>query len=95
MWFDAAAAVAPGELFNADDYGELGTYFFIDAGLPTRGFDVAHLRGMFDSAPYLHNGSANTLEEIWTRFNMVNRHGETSDLTREQLNDLVAYLKSL
>jgi len=95
MWFDAAAEVPPDELFNADDYGELGTYFFIDAGLPTRGFDVAHLRGLYDSPPYLHNGGAGTLEEIWTRFNMVNRHGVTSDLTREQLNDLVAYLKSL
>lgn len=95
MWFDAAAEVAPGELFNANDYGELGTYFFIDAGLPTLGFDVAHLRGLHDGAPYLHNGGANTLEEIWTRFNMTNRHGETGDLTREQLNDLVAYLKSL
>ena len=31
--------------------------------------DVPHLNNIYDSAPYLHNGIADTLEEIWTRFN--------------------------
>jgi len=57
-------------------------------------FDVPHLTNIADSAPYLHNGAAQTLDEIWTRFNMVNRHGATADLTRQQLNDLIAYIKS-
>ena len=29
-------------------------------------FDVPHLNNIYDSAPYLHNGIADTLEEIWT-----------------------------
>ena len=29
-------------------------------------FDVPHLNNIYDSAPYLHNGMADTLEEIWT-----------------------------
>ncbi len=95
QWFDAPADVDLANLFNADQYGELGNYYFIDAGTPTRTFDVAHLRNVCDSAPYLHNGSAATLEEIWTRYNMVNRHGMTGDVTRQQLNDLIAYLKTL
>ena len=36
-------------------------------------FDVPHLNNIYDSAPYLHNGIANTLEEIWTRLQPV-RH---------------------
>ena len=32
-------------------------------------FDMPHLNNIYDSAPYLHNGMADTLEEIWTRFN--------------------------
>jgi cytochrome c peroxidase len=95
MWFDAAIAMEPGDIFNTSEFGELGSFFFIDAGLPTKSFDVPHLRNIYESAPYLHNGVADTLEEIWTRFNMVNRHGATGDLTRRQFNDLIAYLKSL
>ena len=57
--------------------------------------DVPHLTDLYNSAPYFHNGAANTLEEIWTRFNVVDDHGMSDDLTRQQLNDLIAYLKSL
>jgi YVTN family beta-propeller protein len=58
-------------------------------------FDVPHLNNIYDSAPYLHNGMAHTLEEIWTRFNPLDRHGVTNDMTKDQLNDLVEYLKTL
>jgi len=95
MWFDTPVAAQPMNIFEADEFGELGTYYFIDAGLEQKRFDVPHLRNLYDEAPYLHNGSAATLEEIWTRFNMVNRHGATGDLTRQQFNDLMAYLQSL
>jgi len=58
-------------------------------------FDTPHLNNIYDSAPYLHNGIANTLEEIWTRFNPEDRHGVTNDLTKDQLNDLIEYLRTL
>jgi YVTN family beta-propeller protein len=58
-------------------------------------FDVPHLNNIYDSAPYLHNGMADTLEEIWTRFNPYDRHGVTNDMTKDQLNDLIEYLKTL
>jgi cytochrome c peroxidase len=93
MWFDAPIDVNLTDLSMTDEFGELGSYYFIDAGLPSKRFDVPHLRNVSDSAPFLHNGSAGTLEEIWTRFNMVDRHGMTRDLTRQQFNDLIAYLK--
>lgn len=94
MWFDTQLDVDLSELFNTDEYGELGIFFFADVGLPQTAFDVPQLRNVVDSPPYLHNGAAATLDEIWTRFNMVDRHGATADLTRQQLNDLIAYLKS-
>jgi YVTN family beta-propeller protein len=58
-------------------------------------FDVPHLTNIYDSAPYLHNGIADTLEEIWTRYNPYDKHGVTNDLTKDQLNDLIEYLKTL
>jgi len=58
-------------------------------------FDTPHLNNIYDSAPYLHNGMAPTLEEIWTRFNPYDKHGVTNDMTKDQLNDLIEYLKTL
>jgi YVTN family beta-propeller protein len=58
-------------------------------------FDVPHLNNIYDSAPYLHNGAAPTLEEIWTVYNREDRHGVTNDMTKDQLNDLIEYLKTL
>lgn len=58
-------------------------------------FDVPHLNNIYDSAPYLHNGMAKTLEEIWTVFNPYDRHGYTNDMTKDQLNDLIEFLKTL
>ncbi|MHC4427245.1 MAG: hypothetical protein ACYS0D_01390 [Planctomycetota bacterium] len=56
-------------------------------------FDTAHLTNIFESGPYLHDGRAATLEEIWTKHNSDDRHGISSDWTKQQLNDLVEYLK--
>ncbi len=58
-------------------------------------FDTAHLVNIFESGPYLHDGRAPTLEEIWTLHNLSDKHGVSSDWTKRQLNDLVEYLKSL
>ncbi len=58
-------------------------------------FDTPHLYNIYDSAPYLHNGIAPSLEEIWTKFNPHDTHGITNDMTKDQLNDLIEYLKTL
>jgi YVTN family beta-propeller protein len=58
-------------------------------------FDTPHLNNIFASAPYLHDGRANSLEEIWTKNNPNDKHGVSNDMTKNQLNDLVDYLKSL
>jgi YVTN family beta-propeller protein len=58
-------------------------------------FDTPHLNNISDSSPYLHSGVAPTLEEIWTVYNPDDRHGVTNDMTKDQLNDLIEYLKTL
>ncbi|MGO9337711.1 MAG: hypothetical protein ACLPY1_09410 [Terracidiphilus sp.] len=46
------------------------------------------------TAPYLHDGSARSLEEIWTVYNPTDKHGRTNDLTKDELNDLIEYLRT-
>ncbi len=58
-------------------------------------FDTPHLNNIYSSAPYLHDGRAKTLEEIWTVYGEDDKHGHVNDLTKMQLNDLIDYLKSL
>ena len=58
-------------------------------------FDTPHLVGIGASAPYLHDGRAKTLEELWTTYQKADQHGVSSYWSKEQLNDLVEYLKTL
>lgn len=58
-------------------------------------FDTPHLLGIGLSAPYLHDGRAKTLEELWTIYQTNDLHGVTSYMNKHQLNDLVEYLKTL
>jgi YVTN family beta-propeller protein len=71
------------------DVGTKGPHDTVDK------FDAAHLINIFESNPYLHDGRAATLEEIWTVHNPDDKHGLSKDWTKRQLNDLVEYLKSL
>jgi YVTN family beta-propeller protein len=57
-------------------------------------FKTAPLTNIALTAPYLHDGSARSLEEIWTVFNPEDRHGRTNDLTKDELNDLIEYLRT-
>lgn len=58
-------------------------------------FDTPNLNNIYESAPYLHDGSAPTLEEIWTVFAEDDEHGRVNDFTKDNLNDLIEYLKCL
>lgn len=58
-------------------------------------FDVPQLNNVYESSPYLHDGKAQTLEEIWTKFNNFDEHGVANDMMKTELNDLVEYLKSI
>jgi YVTN family beta-propeller protein len=56
--------------------------------------DTPQLINVGLTAPYLHDGSAKTLEEIWTVYNPEDKHGRTNDLTKDELNDLIEYLRT-
>jgi cytochrome c peroxidase len=58
-------------------------------------YDTPTLLGVYRTAPYLHHGKAKTLLEVLTTCNKGDRHGKTSHLKPAQLDDLVAFLKSL
>ncbi|MCX6904778.1 MAG: hypothetical protein NTW03_15115 [Verrucomicrobia bacterium] len=61
----------------------------------TNFFDTPHLLGVASTAPYLHDGRAKTLEELWTVYQTNDMHGVSSYMNKHQLNDLIEYVKTL
>ena len=57
----------------------------------TKQYRSSPLRGVWQHAPYFHDGSAATLEEVGQRYNTERSLG----LTAQQIADLAQYLKSL
>jgi YVTN family beta-propeller protein len=89
---DRCITCHPPPLYTDRSRRDVGTKMIYDREFS---FDVPHLNNIYDSAPYLHNGISDTLEEIWTRYNPDDRHGVTNDMTKDQLNDLIEYLRTL
>ena len=56
-------------------------------------FDTPALRGLWDSAPYLHDGRAATLEELVEKNH--DRMGHTDHLEPADRAALVAFLRTL
>jgi len=58
-------------------------------------YDTPTLLGIYRTAPYLHHGKAKTLRDVLTTCNKDDKHGKTSQLQANEVDDLVAFLKSL
>lgn len=58
-------------------------------------YDTPTLLSLYRTAPYLHHGKAATLTDVLTTANKGDKHGKTSHLSREQVADLVEFLKAL
>ncbi len=58
-------------------------------------FITTRLVELYRTAPYLHDGRAATLMDVLTTFNKDDRHGITSGLNKQELQDLVEFLRSL
>jgi len=82
----------PAPYFTNRNQYDVGTATTLDTH---REFDVPHLNNIYDSSPYMHDGRAHSLDEIWTLYNPQDRHGRTNDLTKAELNDLIEYLRTL
>jgi YVTN family beta-propeller protein len=72
------------------DVGTLGAYDRKDDK-----FFTPKLTELYRSAPYVHDGRAATLKEVLTVCNKEDKHGTTSKLSEQELDDLIAYLNSL
>jgi len=64
-------------------------------GGPLDGIDTPTLRGVWNTAPYLHDGSAATLRDVLTTANPAAKHGDLSSLTSAQIDQVVEYLSQV
>jgi cytochrome c peroxidase len=80
-------------------YTDLRAHDVGTAGGPGEWFgprmDTPTLRFLYDSAPYLHDGSAATMRAVLTTANRGDHHGRTSHLTGQEIEDLAAFLLAL
>jgi mono/diheme cytochrome c family protein len=77
------------------DVGTLTPASGMRLGGPLPGLDTPTLRGLWGSAPYLHDGSAASLRAVLRDKNPGNLHGTTSHLTDADLANLEIYLMTL
>ena len=80
--------VNSGRLHQPSETGMDGAYA---ARTATRAYRTTPLRGLFQHAPYFHDGSAATLADVVEHYDRT----LTLRLSTEQKRDLVEYLKSL
>ena len=86
--------VAPGEPL-LHDVGTLRESSGQRLGGILPGIDTPTLYELYNSWPYLHDGSATSLREVLTTRNTADQHGVTSQLTDVELGQLEMWLLSL
>ena len=84
----------PAPLYTNLQMFDVGTQSKRDFAKHTE-FDTPTLLEMYRTGPYLHDGRAATLKDVLTTCNKNDRHGMTSNLTKAEIDDLVAFLMSL
>ncbi len=77
------------------DVGTLKPTSGMRDGGPLLGLDTPSLLGVWESPPYLHDGSAATLKDVLTTANANDQHGFTSSLNPQQVDQLVAFLQQI
>lgn len=60
-----------------------------------RGYNPPSLRGLYDKDPYLHDGRAKSLRDLLTGPHDPETVNGSGPLSEQELDDLIAYLKSL
>jgi YVTN family beta-propeller protein len=82
----------PSPYYTDQQLHDIGSQTGID---DTGEFDTPQIGDVQQNAPFLHDGRCYTLEEIWTVYNPYDTHGTTNDMAKENLNDLIEYVKTL
>lgn len=62
---------------------------------PGMELQAPRLEGVYDTDPYLHDGSAKTLEEVFSRRNAKRLHGKAHELSEPEMTDLLQYVREL
>jgi hypothetical protein len=70
---------------------DVGTKGKMDLASDPADFYTYTLADLWRTAPYLHDGSAATLKDVLTTKNVGDKHGKTSTLTAQEIDDLVQY----
>jgi YVTN family beta-propeller protein len=65
------------------------------AGMVLNGLDSPTLLGVWETPPYLHDGSAPTLRDVLTGKNPNDAHGYVSSLSPAQVDQLLAFVQQI
>ena len=57
-------------------------------------FDTPTLVEVWRTRPYLYDGRAVTIKEVLTKYNKGDKHGMTSTLSEQEINDLAEFVMS-
>jgi len=68
---------------------------FDDFPNPTRTLDTPSLLGLSQSAPYLYDGRAKTIEQVLDEHNQAKRHGDVGVLNEHERQELLYFLETL
>ncbi|MGH2270531.1 c-type cytochrome [Anaerohalosphaeraceae bacterium U12dextr] len=83
---------------HTGDYYTDGKLYDVGLGPDERGirqFATPPLTEIWRTAPYLYDGRAESIKEVLTTYNRGDTHGRTSDLSDQEIDDLIAYILSL
>ncbi len=87
------ASCHPVGLFTDLQSYDVGTRGALDRTVDR--FDTPTLIETWRTGPYLHDGSAATLQQVFTVHNAQDEHGNTSHLSPQEIQDLCEYVLSL
>jgi DNA-binding beta-propeller fold protein YncE len=71
---------------------DVGTKGVGDLAADSPEFYTTTLADLWRTAPYLHDGSAATVRDVLTTKNVGDKHGKTSALTAQEIDDLAQYV---
>jgi cytochrome c peroxidase len=86
------AGCHPAPLFTDLQLHDVGTRHELDQ---SGTFDNPTLIEIWQTGPWLHDGSASTMKEVLVDQNKEDKHGKTSHLSEEEIDALAEYLLSL
>ncbi len=83
------------ECHAGEMWGGAGVRAWVGTTPPAVPLDVPHLHGAFDSAPYLHDGRALSLEDVFNRHNSAHGHGRAHLLSPTERAAVLRFVREL